>query len=49
MKGRQGEICGVLIYLLRVAHSLQKWQCLLIDFTLRDQSASIPQQAKFTV
>lgn len=49
MRERHSVICGVLIYLLRAAHLLQKWQCLLIDFTLRDQSASTPQQAKFTV
>lgn len=29
---------GVLIYFPFLAHPLRKWQCLLIDFTLRDQS-----------
>lgn len=31
-------IRGVLIYFPFPAHPLQKWQCPLIDFTLRDQS-----------
>ena len=46
--GTSSPIWGVLIYFLFPAHPLQKWQCLRIDFTLRDQSSFALTQRKFT-